>query len=572
MNNETTDDHPGKEFESEIFSAFLQYLKQETGHDVRPRDAVFGRNFAKYRHQPYPDSEADAWKADFMVRSWINVILREGLSDGLRLHLFPNHFDLGNILAFQGLTATLSDLLEELNEYPEKIRGTSASGITTEHLETCLKGIKHITGLDLQGKNVEYHISVLKVVRLFYKLTKHRKSHLFGLIEPPYVSFKPTMEFKDASPDPFNEEDSLLVADLISYLSLEIPEERLKHIHVQLLTSSKLLECIVNENEEIVAPIRARHSDNDKSMTHYYLSVAERIKNFRAENTITFNRPLDEIIYTYLRTLRFQHFVGEYEQIVIKSSVKIEMSESVEKINLLCKKIGAINEQYIDPYTEIISINTFQDFVKNNDKGIRKTIKSITGLSIRREHLDGDTRPEEKYIIEIVSHAKKILTLYLWHSFKSKNLDEPLLSVSDCIAALSAVRYQQSSKTNHAPYWFGQDEPRDGILRFFAREKGIKELQETDYIPQGIAQLMYIRFCHIHAIMAGQGERHEAWMQFQVERLNKYSQCLQSYDIDTIIHSVRQFNDYCNLAVNMTMLPELPTSLVNKINIWLGHD
>src|SRR5690606_10539137 len=125
-------------------------LKQEAGKEVKPVDAVFHRAYARYRHLPYPDSETGG-RSDFMVRTWINVILREGLPDEIRSILFPERFDLGHINSNNDQTAKLADLIAEINSRVDNRRGEKLLGKTKKDLQTTLSGIKNMTGYDLSN-------------------------------------------------------------------------------------------------------------------------------------------------------------------------------------------------------------------------------------------------------------------------------------------------------------------------------------------------------------------------------------------------------------------------------------
>lgn len=511
-----------------LFNEFLDFLKQETGKEVSPVDAVFHRDFTEHRHTRYPDSEADAWKAEFMTRTWINVALREGLSDEIRSTLFPERFDLGYTSSNDGESAKLADLIAEINSGVSDLQGEKLSGVTKKDLQTTLDGIKNTIAQDLSNSEVDYPATTLKVIKLMYKMTKSRKSHLFGLIKPPRG--KPTSEFS---------ENESVIADLIAYLSIEIPEERLKNIHVQLLTSPKLLECIALENEEITAPIRTFHSGDNHRISAAYHELAECIEEYQPERLATTSIPLGETLYIYLRTLEFQHFVGEYEEIVEKSRIEDEINDVRIEIIGLCDFLSEEGKTKIFPNTVVTSINEFPGLVRNHATRFRGIVKSATGLSVRSDKFE-----------EIVSYASRILVMYSWTCFGEKNMDAVVISISDCIAALCAVRHQQVKKTTHQPRVHGQKTPGKSPLRAFAKERTNEELIKTDFIPHGVSQLMHQRFCQIHDHMTGCYQRNKAYSRFNIERLKKYVYCLQSYEIDSIIRSVAQFNCYCKMCTS----------------------
>jgi hypothetical protein len=110
-------------------------------------DAVFRRRYAKYRHMPYPDPSEDEWRSDFMQRTWINILLHEGMTDELRTELYPGRFDLGNAQSDNNTRVDFSELLREINGAKKAERGESVGvkqahdWVFTEGDHVCLTGI-----------------------------------------------------------------------------------------------------------------------------------------------------------------------------------------------------------------------------------------------------------------------------------------------------------------------------------------------------------------------------------------------------------------------------------------------
>lgn len=535
--------HP---FNSKILDSFLELLKKETGSDASPMDAVFHRKYAKYRQMPYPDSVEDEWRSDFMQRTWINVLLHDGMTDELRNELYPGRFDLGNTQSDNGSPVEFSDLLREINGVKKIGRGENVGGKQMKDLETVLKGIAAIAGINIGNGTGKRTIDDLKVVKLLYRMTKERASHLFGLIaHPGYAGNEATLEFRDSyldrqieqptSNDDRIEENELLVADLIAYLSVEIPDTTLEKIHTLLLTHSKLLECIVIENDEILHPIRVACASLHCDPANAYFFLAQLIQLYPDIEPSTRPNPLSEALYTYLRSLHFQHFVGGYADIVEKAIISEEIKPIRSEIERFCEELAQSNMLPIDLNTPITSIEDFPTLVKRQSTRFRSLIKSATGLATRDDALD-----------DICNHASKILNAYMWVQFTKKDLSKECISVADCLASLIAVRHQQSVKTNYKPRWFGLKDVGDSPLRYFDRERSVSDLQATDYIPEGVNQLLYQRFCQTHLLLIGDQNRHESWMTFQVARLRQYAQCMQSNNVLGITRSVNHLNEFCS--------------------------
>ena len=532
--------HP---FNSPILGAFLDLLRQETGSGASPIDAVFHRNYAKYRQMPYPDADEDKWRSDLMHRTWINVLLHDGMTDELRKEIYPGRFDLGNTQSDNDTRVDFRELLREINGPKKQKRGANVGGIGKKDLGTVLRGIEVLLGTRMGDSAEMLTVADLKVIKLLYRLTKERSSHLFGLIGPPIENA--SVEFGDAyrdhqieEPTPNDtriEENELLVADLIAYLSVEIPETILKAVHVQLLNYSKLLECIVIENDEILHPIRAACASRHADPAGAYFLLAKLIQVY--PNVMLSTRPnsLSQSLYTYMRSLHFQHFVGGYADIVEKAMIADGIKPIGSEGEQFCKELAAANMVPVGLNTPITSIQEFPALVKRQSTRFKSLIKSATGLTTRDEALD-----------DICSHASKILNAYMWVQFQEKDLRRECISVADCLASLITVRHQQSVKTNYKPRWFGLKDVGDSPLRYFDRERSVSDLQATDYIPEGVNQLLYQRFCQIHLLLIGDQDRHDSWMTFQVARLRQYAQCMQSNNISGIAASINHLNEFCS--------------------------
>lgn len=548
---EAPEEESSPPFNSRILGSFLDLLKEATGSNVRPIDAVFHRTYAKYRQTPYPDAAEDAWRSYSMHRRWIDVLLHDGMTDDLRKELYPGRFDLGNLQSDNNAQVDFSELLREINGVRKKGIGENVGNKEKKDFGTVLKGIETTLNRRIGDGIGQMTVADLKVVKLLYRMTKERASSLFGLIAPPGVADnEATVEFGDAyvkrqigDPTPNDdriEENVLLVADLIAYLSVEIPDVTIKAIHALLLTHSKLLECIVIENNEILHPIRAACASLHSDPANIYFFLAQQIQLYSNIEPSTRPNQLNEALYTYLRSLHFQHFVGGYANIVEKAIISEQIKPIRSEIGRFCEELAEANMVPISLNTPITSIEEFPALVKRQSTRFRSLIKSSTGLMTRHNELD-----------DICNHASKILNAYMWVHFREKSLDKECISVADCLASLIAIRHQQAVKTNHKPRWFGLKDVGDSPLRYFDRERSVSDLQATDYIPEGVNQLLYQRFCQIHLLLIGDQDRHEAWMTFQVARLHQYAQCMQSNNVSSIAGSINNLNEFCSKISNL---------------------
>lgn len=476
----------------------------------------------------------------------------------------PPRFDFGNNLdPLEEQTGTIKELLSELNyendhspsgSFAAKVASRkiaddkSAIGkvndgivetINTESLERTLKFIQQATGLTLSGSTEERPLSTLKSIKLLYTKNADSGIQLFRCITRPGNGEDPTMDFRITDGSVRNEYVVKVVNELINALALEISEARLRKINASLLTSSKLLECIERENAEILNPIYQQFRSDSNAFTGALRFLTASIADHRPRKLRT-SQALPELIYTYLRTLPIFHWVGEMTTEVLKrAEIEIQIKPIYGDIENFCKSLSNQTGRDTHADTPITSIDGFPEFLTEHALALGKLIESATGIHSNRRDLIG-----------IQNEAIKVLHAYAFHQWHRTPTHVINLSVTDCVAALCTIRHQQKVKTKYSPSWIGQDQYEQTTTRLLSHlgsDRSIAELYDHDYIPQGATQILYHRFGGFHAAFVGQMDRHHAWMDFQVVRLQRYVDCLVSNDVDCINREISDFHELCKL-------------------------
>ncbi len=445
-------------------------------------------------------------------------------------------------------TATINELLNELNyEGTRTFRGSMAANsqsngklITMQGLESTLSFIREAVGVELNGTTRHLPISTIKTIKLLYAKNDDSGSHLFRRLARPEDD-SATMEHWTTRRTTRNEYTIKLADEILETLGLELSPERLRRIETSLLTTSKLLECIEHENFEILEPIYRRFSGKDEALATAFKFMEQAASNYIPDAPLLqyTTPPLHERIYIYLRTLPFYHFIGEYKRIVKAEEDVVQNARPVlEQMGEFCKNLSEECKTVIHADTPITSIMEFPDFLNRYSLPLGKLVQQAT-----------DIRSNRRDLIGITGETQKLLHAYVFHQWHKTSAEITNLSVADCVAALCAIRYQQKVKTPYTPFWIGQESAEKTISRLLThlgRNRGIDELYEDDYIPQGAMQILYHRSCLFHARMSNRYARQQAWIDFQLERLNKYAECFTHSDIDHIDRSVGGFYLFCS--------------------------
>lgn len=432
-------------------------------------------------------------------------------------------------------TGTIKELLEEINQQ----NGNLISGAVLD--EKSLRGpielVCRITGGQIKGTVQQLPLTTLKTIKLLYEKNDEYGIQLFRHLAMPGESEKPTMEHRNSRNTQRNVTFPKIANEIMEALAREIPAERLAQIETSLLSPPKLLECIFYENEEILAPLFRTFKGSSTSFTESYRFLTEETRNF-PQRKYALVIPAHEALYTYINTLPFFHFVGEYKKIIELARISPPVPSMQDEIKQFCKELSEQTGESIGYNTPITSVEEFPEFIQKHDVQLRALVESATGISSRKDDF-----------VDTANLTSKVVNAYVFHQEHKIPLHVTTLSAADCVAALCTVRHQQKEKTNYSPAWIGRSnkEIQTSPLKQMDRKRGIEELYSDDYIPHGAMQFMYYRFCEFHAGFIDDMERHNAWMGFQVARLERYAKCFLSNDIDQINRSIMDLNTFCSL-------------------------
>lgn len=454
---------------------------------------------------------------------------------------YEPRFDFGSNLDPDGTqTGTIKDLLAELNnEINLTTTGRSVHSckegatIDDKSLGRTLDFVYEITGQRTKGTTSQIPLSTLKTIKLLYTQNDNSDTQLFRRIARPG---KPTQDFRITGRSLRNEKTFKLVNALLNTISLELSKERSKKIETSLLTLPQLLECIERENFEILEPIYANFAGNSEALANAFRLMARAVASYRPHSWVS-SSPLHEKIYIYLHTLPFFHYVGELKENLETAEIDWVTYPAYEQIDAFCKELSERTGEDIRADTPITSIEEFPDFLSRYSLPLGKLVKHVTGIHSERRDL-----------LSITDEARKVLHAYVFHQWHRTPAHVTNLTAADCVAALCAIRHQQKVKTNFTSSWVGQESGEQTTSRLLSHldpGRSIDELYVEDYIPPGAMQILYYRFCGFHSKIIDIGDRHDTWLDFQLARLQRYSDCFLYNDIDLIDQAVDDFNIFC---------------------------
>ena len=440
-------------------------------------------------------------------------------------------------------TGTINELRDELKAQHPRPNGELSN------LDAPLNFISRLTGVKYESNTEPLPMPLLKTVKLLYLTNDRGNINLYQYLRGHLTEAKSTMEWRITGLAPTNKKRVQLVGELLRQLSGDIDAWKLLQIDAALPSEAYLLDRIEQGNAKIFEPFKRVYGDHSLAVL-VQNQLTKIIHNYRVAHDKP-AVPVNELVYTHIRALPFLNFVGEYKRILGNNKLVDSVDPILPKIKVFCDELSASQSPSITPDTPITSINGFPDFFKTHYDDLKQLVEAAIGRCVREEEPGVMLKVQKRdFSDEKLDYACKVLHSYVFHERGAEtleSLDAQLLSATDCVAALCAVRYQQEFKTKYDHSGVGDKNEKKATSVFYqmGKDKPIADLYDTGYTPQGLSQLMYDRFCQFHSRFSSRQARHDAIQAFKLIRLDKYSECLALNDINLINSELRAFETYC---------------------------
>jgi hypothetical protein len=449
-------------------------------------------------------------------------------------------FDFSYTESSHGKTGTLEGLFADIPlSEKQRLNGTA---LTNGFLASVRKSIQEITGRIFTSEITQpLPLIDLKTIKCLYLANQVHGKYVFRLIAPPQKSKKPSLELRYDSYSLARNLNTGILADLFRKLSIEIDRSRLFNINSTLPSLNATLRILEEEHADISKTLWEWLQHDPSAITEAYKQLTEAINAYRPPAQPTDN-PLNEALYTHLRTLIFQNFVYGYEEAIEKAKIKTVINPNeIELLQLCYHKADPLK-----PFINVASVDTFKSHIEDRSAVFAALIKRTTGIPTTDEDLTA-----------IIEHARRVLLIFTHAHLESTDTKDILVSPLDCAAALCAIRHEaETAKTEHRPREHGSTEHKHNTpLPYLRAHRSIEDILSNDLIPHSVSQIMYNRWMFMSSKIMGHDhhERHEALMAFQIARLKKYAACLMSHDVDHIVRATHHFHDYCVSALKITL-------------------
>jgi len=443
-------------------------------------------------------------------------------------------------------SATITELLEDLSldrNYTNEENPTFAS------LKRTLEFIESVSGIKCKSTTERLPLMALKTIKLLF-MTNHKrnasnnkKRDLFNIIAPPNahdpgrksksknIKDNATMEFATTSTTSPDKEAANLIASLRAGLALEIDEDRLMKIDVILKDAKSILNYIEAGTYRSVDYLSERIGNSNIGMANAYTFLTKRADEYQPRHAGEATAPLNEIVYTYLKSLGFIHFATRHNTHSKSIRIHAPIPSITAALASFCETLNGASGSPVEPDTAHVSVNDVPMLVADFPKQFSSIVKIATGAK--------DYRKEQ--LIDDANRAKKILIVFISRNFECEDPNVRTLSLRAIIAALCSLKYQRENGGSYEYKWPGAGQEGNSPQRFFDET----DRKKAPTMPQGIFITYYERFSHYLHAFTGMAECNDAWMDFQSSRLNAYTRILRSNNIDIITRSIREFDQHC---------------------------
>jgi hypothetical protein len=533
---------------------FKKEIQAKHGVDFLSREFLFDERFARERNRvailgaetveaaprPFVFIPTPAPTASVPVRRTVlSVLLRDAMTEEARAAIFPGKFDLGNFRTVGDDECSYDALADELNKEQPRRFNREGEEITLDRdtFKTVQQGIYKLMGQKIAAYYEIDKLITLKVVKLIYLIMQNRdKLSLFGLLAPPEHG-KAGLEYRESYPNAKNEASTWLVADFREYLGVELEQGRVKEIQI---AGSSLMSAFDSIASNVDRKVRSGMS-SVQSRASVYASLVAVLDNFRWVSELQEVDRLDAALYTYLGTLEFRHYASSFPllvEIATPSQQELQVASVERDLDRLAQHMvqqkpglaeGRDTSSVQRPDCRI-QLALFSNAATRYAHEIRAVIAAALRMPI-----------EEKEYNQCIPHAQKLLMRVCVFEVGQPPLEDKVsASLAQVIAAFCAIYFERrllAKRTNHKPYWHGQQAEGGSLL-------GSLDKPSTDAdVLEEHTQIWRCRLDWFQAAICGNLDEHVQKVAFRIALLAKIGEIAQMNNTEASAKKLNELLD-----------------------------
>ena len=489
-----------------LFIKFLirQVQEQYPEVDIYSREFLFEPKYSKARSQNCIQGN-NATK-----RTFLSILLHEGMNDERRSALFPNQFDLGNLREVPSSICKPVELLRDL-DFPSE-----DASAPLKHIHV---GIKLLTGRSISDYYKVNLSNALKVTKTLYYLTRNRnENRLFSKLASPEDG-KSGLEFRESYQHKKSSALGHLVSDVREYLGAELTTQRINQIQAAFEFISSAYDKVIGRLRTITADTNTYSVELTQSIfDELHLSIKKYQHPLAPDNL----EQLDEALYLHITSLPFRHFAQQYPNLHAIAVRTPPLIPSADHIKIEEYKLTRI------------PVNKISDVLQSHAAFFMSITSALTNSLI-------DAKTLEKYAPLVTVVVDRVEIFEPKQSLHPEDRDTSLLRV---VTAISAIHYEYVQKTSHMPYWHGQQAVGDSLLTSLKSEFN----DETVYEEH--TQIWRIRLNWLSATLCGESAQYNQRSAIEMLVLRRFSEIACIKNIDTLENATQLFLQHIETESN----------------------
>lgn len=473
-------------------------------------------------------------------KTLLSIMLRFGLDEHRRSVLFSSPFDLGSLKTISKSRLSLTYLAEKVRKerkLPDHI--STRKG----HFESITDAFKSITGR--RYSDYEDKQNTLRVIYLFDRLLRApedskegRNGRILTFIKTPANSF--SFEARGSYPTTDSEENTLLLNDLRSYVSIDIDLQTLDRI-------DSFFHTLIDRIDEARAhmDVAAHARQTHQGIAHGYrglLAQVDRICDTTASESL--NPRLDHDIYVHLHRIEAMHFLGALQCIYEKSRPPSPLVSIREGMIRTLSELTTGKPSYLAITLHGFKLDSFRIIVSTHKEVFLQLISTAMGETLHdADYVKATTLADELlYRVKLFAVGAPIPRSSINVSFREM--------VSALCAVVQALKY----RTLYRPKIFRDTSQPRSIITPLEKPLDLDDFTAANEIQEGYIQIWHHRREWVQAALEGTLDVAELMFELRTKVLTRAMQCLRSNDFGAIEAAFSAFET--GLAV--LTLPQRP--------------
>lgn len=405
--------------------------------------------------------------------SQLYTIVNELITNEERDLIFPGFFDLGNLKQPPEKLKTYKALEDEIRN-ESKVEAHDR-----------LKKIKKLASTILGRRFSEFFsedkTKTLKVLKTLYRF-QSEQNKIFTLLAPPRISKKPSYEIRDCYGIDGSTEEVLLLSDLKTHCSFEIPRERLASINN---TYGSMRELMDNVDRILSQKAVVESGGNLQRFTQTIKDLITRVQDvLHIEDQEPARLPIDEQLYTYLTRIEFDHHTEGNEK--LHSEILEHSPPFGEATSLIAELAHHIKLPHPKPQHLLINAETCETQFRDNANAFKWFYSELLGREIDNCIFE-KALPLFGKFCKILSFAKL-----------EKNINMSLV-----LGAMALVLSELHKNTPYQPYWYGKGTMSGGLQEYL---KAVRFEHQNLDAPEGSHRYWTGRCDYFSYTMLGQAD------------------------------------------------------------------